>query len=248
MNYNRYSRLFIDQDFLGHDTILSSEHAHYLTNVMRKKVKDHVLIFNGREGEFLAQIIAHVKNTIELKIISKTREQIIEPKLTLIFSVIKHSRLDYVIEKGTELGVTQFIPVITCHSVCDKLNISKAQAWIISACEQSGRLFVPIIQEPINLRELISGWDGNKPILFANEAENITSLNKLALNVDLHKDHSLLIGPEGGFSNEEKALLCSLPFVQSFHLGPFILRAETAAVCAISCVKLLLNHLAGRSL
>lgn len=248
MNYNRYSRVFIDQDLLQGFVTLSPTQSHYLVNVMRRKIGDKVLIFNGREGEFLADIIDNRKKAVILKIISQTRKQPNAPKLALIFALIKNSRINYIIEKATELGVSELIPVITKHSIKDKLNINKVHAWTVEACEQSTRLSLPKIYEPSNLLDLLSIWDVKTPILFANESETSISLNNLASKLEPEKKYAVLIGPEGGFADEEKEYLNKLTFINSFHLGALTLRAETAAICALSCIKLLLNQFSTRQI
>jgi 16S rRNA (uracil1498-N3)-methyltransferase len=248
MNYNRYSRLFTDQDLGTEFVSLSVEQSHYLANVMRRKIGDKLLIFNGREGEFLAEISDLYRKIITLKIISQTRKQRNEPNLILIFALIKNSRINFIFEKATELGISELMPITTDHSVKDKLNMNKVRAWTLEACEQSTRLTVPIIHEPKSLKDLISSWDPSIQILFANEAENSGALNTLPLQTNPEKRYAILSGPEGGFSNDEKEYLGKIDFINSFHLGPLILRAETAAICAISCVKLLLNQLSNRQI
>ena len=248
MNYNRYSRIFIDQELNNDYTRLSEAQSHYLMNVMRNKIGSNLLIFNGKDGEFLAQIDDYQKKIVSLKIISPTRKQNSEPELILIFALIKNTRISYIIEKATELGVTKLAPVVTKHSVKDKFNLSKARSWVIEASEQSRRLSIPEIDQPLPLNKLIEEWDPDITILFANETEHQNSLPHIIQKLDKNKKYAILIGPEGGFSEDEINLLTDKSFVESFHLGHLTLRAETAAVCAISCVKLLLNHLSTREI
>jgi len=248
MNYNRHSRIFINDPFSEGNIHLSELQSHYLTNVMRKKISDQVVIFNGIDGEYLAEINAIRKKQVVLKATKKLKAQVKERELVLIFALIKNHRLNYLIEKATEMGVTEFVPIVTQHSVRDKFNIAKAKSWVIEACEQSERLSVPSISDPVKLDDLIKSWDPQAEIIFANESESGCSFSDLGKKLHQDSKYAILIGPEGGFSDDEKKTLSNLEFIRSVHLGPRILRSESAAICAISCMQLLLNNLSSRNL
>jgi 16S rRNA (uracil1498-N3)-methyltransferase len=211
--------------------VILSENHNYLTSVMRSKIGDFCLVFNGIDGEFMAKITAINKKSTELLIVKHTKEQINCPELCLIFSPIKAHRLGFLIEKATELGVTKFIPIITKHSYVREVNINKLSLIAIAAAQQCERLDVPIFIPSITLEAFLATW----------QKQNIT----LCYEREQHKhitqarnSKALMIGPEGGFSEEELLAMSNYAFIESVHLGARILRAETAALMALSCVNL----------
>lgn len=208
---------------------------------MRCKLSDPILLFNGKDGEWQAIISQLDKKSVEVTLTSQQKPQIELAKLVLFFAPIKFGRIDYLVEKATELGVTTLQPVMTDRTIVSRLNIERLTANAIEAAEQSERLSVPEIREPMRLDKVLSQY--KDPILWADETGGGVPF------LDLYKKkimaHALLIGPEGGFSSAELVMLKTLPYVTPISLGPRILRADTAALAALSCWQALLgdwNH------
>lgn len=213
-------------------TLTNSLDINYLAKVMRKKIGDNLLVFNQQEGEFLTQIIEISNKKIILKLLERIRGYTKEKEVTLIFAPIKQNRISFLLEKATELGVTRLVPIITKHSVIDKINIDKWYIYIKEAAEQCGRLSVPEIKSLEKLSIFLENWDDNKAIIFCNERERDLSLMQ-CLKTKNTKDINILVGPEGGFSEEENGILLSKKNIVSVHLGEKILRAETACLFSL---------------
>lgn len=227
------TRLFVE-DFLEKENIIlnNSLDVNYLSNVMRKKVGHQLLLFNPRDGEYIAKIIEINNKKVVLKTIEKMREYKKEKELTLIFAPIKQARMNFLLEKATELGVTKLIPIRTKHSVVDKINFNKWYIYTKEASEQCGRLSIPEIKSLEALNQFLSDWPEDQRIILCNEREKKLSLaDYLSSN---NQEINIMVGPEGGFSDQELDLLLSKSFVTSVHLGPRILRAETATLYALS--------------
>lgn len=225
VNYARdkkLQRVFIEGEYSA-NTILKplQQQVHYLKNVLRKRSGDEIIVFNG-ETEWKAVIRdKNVELIHQLRRLEEKRE------INLIFAPIKSHRIDIIFEKSTELGVTNFFPVITSRTIVSKINIQKAQSWVIEASEQCGRIDIPIISEPINLNKFLTSWPENKKIFFCDEDETRTK-------IDTKESLSILVGPEGGFSDEERRMLRAKDYIIPISLGKNILRAETACLCALS--------------
>jgi 16S rRNA (uracil1498-N3)-methyltransferase len=234
----RIPRLFIEEDlYINVHIQLIDDDMHYVKNVMRKNVGDFLKLFNGRHGEWLAEIVSASKKEIFLSLTEQIREQKEESDIWLIFAPIKLDRMSYLIEKATEMGVSKLQPILLKHSVVDKVNIEKINSQVKEAAEQCERLSLPQVEPLIALNNFLSKWDPSRQILFANErGEENLSLGKF-LSKNLKKEYAILIGPEGGFAEEEIKQLESLPYVSSVSLGPRILRAETAAIAALACYQ-----------
>lgn len=225
-------RLYFPQPLKSINILLQNRNdIHYLINVMRKKIDDRIIAFNAEDGEYLAQINSISNKQIELRIIKKIREPEKENELTLIFAPIKTPRINFLLEKATELGVTKLIPIRTQHCVIDKINLEKWQIYVKEAAEQCERLSVPEIMPLITLEQLLKTWDRSKQILLCNEKEKILHLRNAP------KASTLIIGPEGGFSTQELNNLTSQEFITSVHLGPRILRAETASLVGLALLN-----------
>ena len=223
-------RLFIDAP-LGPDgaPVIDGAAAHYLLNVMRMKAGDPLLLFDNRSGEWLATIADAGKRALTARIERQTRERESVPDLWLCFAPVKKARLDWIIEKATELGVARLQPVITERTIVERVKRERLEAQIVEACEQCGRTALPDLAEPVKLPQLLGTWPGERALLFADEAGGA------ALDtVDAPPPAAILTGPEGGFTARERDLLLALPAVRRIALGPRILRAETAALAAIS--------------
>jgi 16S rRNA (uracil1498-N3)-methyltransferase len=234
-------RIYLDKKLdLDSNLILEKEDAHYLKNVMRLGVGDNLFIFNSKDGEFKAEIISFDKKNIKIKLISKI-ENINKPsKISLIFSLIKSSKLDYLIQKCTEIGVNSFMPTISEKSIVKNFNIKRAKKIIKEACEQSNQLYLPDIYEVKKLEKKLKSINKNSIIFFAD----INSSNKkISEEVKNSKNHEfyLLIGPEGDFSSKERDLLNSMKNCIPFSLGQNILRSETAAVVGLTLLNSEIN-------
>lgn len=227
-------RLFVADD-LGDAVVLALEpgQTHYLTNVMRKGIGDQVLLFNGRDGEWLAQISRLSKKAAVVKLLSLSRRQVVTRDLELLFAPVKKLRLDFLVQKATELGVSSLRPVITARTNA-RVKQDRMIANVVEAAEQSGRLDVPQVMPPVSLAALLEDWPQGRALIFCDEARDAPELSK-ALQASAHKGAwSLLIGPEGGFSQEERVALKAFEASMPVSLGPRIMRADTAALAALA--------------
>lgn len=212
------------------------QQAHYLGNVMRLKTGDNVLLFNGRDGEWLAEIAAIRRSDCELAVVERTREQSGGPDIHYLFAPLKKARLDYMVQKATELGVAAIRPVITRRTIAERVKLERMQANVIEAAEQCGVLRVPEVCEPEKLEEVLKAWLPERALIFADEAADHASPID-ALAVVPAGPAALLIGPEGGFDETERRMLRALPFVHAISLGPRIMRADTAGVAALALMN-----------
>jgi len=219
--------------------------AHYLLNVLRRGSGDPVLLFNGRDGEYRGQIAEAAKRRLVLEALEQTRAQDSEPDLWLCFAPLKKDAVDFLVEKGTELGVSRFQPVLTAHTASNRINQSRLSAVAIEAAEQCERLTVPEVLEPISLEAMRTGWPRERHLLACAEAGDAvpiaSALNALTSDVRSSNRFAVLIGPEGGFQDDELDRLKKLPFVTPVGLGPRILRAETAALAALATFQAVLG-------
>lgn len=227
-------RLFVPDDLAaGAVVVLDQGQTHYLANVMRQKARDQILLFNGRDGEWLAQVTRIGKKAVDLKVISLSRQQTATPDLELLFAPVKKLRLDFLVQKATELGVTALRPVITARTNA-KVKQDRMEANVIEAAEQSGRLDIPEVCSPVSLTALLEDWPEGRMLIFCDEARDAPELSK-ALQTSAHKGPwSLLIGPEGGFSDEERQALKAFDAALAVSLGPRIMRSDTAALAALA--------------
>ena len=205
--------------------------AHYLTGVMRLRQGDAVQVFNGRDGEWQAHLQEAGKRGGVLTVTAPSAPQQDPPDLWLIFAPIKKARTDFIVEKAAEMGAARIMPVQTRFTNSERIRQDRLQAHAVEAAEQCGGTFVPPVAELQPLSALLDGWDAGRRILWADEsragpAETLSGLPR--------GPWAILIGPEGGFSPEERAQLSRLPFVTPVSLGPRILRADTAAVAALA--------------
>lgn len=235
------ARLFVSHG-LTNDTTLSpsSDQAHYLLKVMRSQNGEGVVVFNGRDGEWLGRIEQASKKTCALRLIEQLRPQTEEPDLWLAFAPLKKSNTDFVIEKATELGVSRLIPVFTEHTNSTRVKSERLSAIAIEAAEQCDRLSVPEVMEVTEFNDLLASWPAGRSLLVPDETGGGKSLRAILEESgkdDYIRPHGFLIGPEGGFAPSELDALGNLPFVTRVGLGPRILRAETAALAALSCFQ-----------
>ena len=226
-------RLFVDVPLAGGGLLEpSAAQAHYLLMVMRRRAGDEVVLFNGRDGEWLATIDPVERRRCRLALVEQLRAQLPEPGPALLFAPLKRVRQEFLIEKATELGVARLEPVFTRRSVVDRINRARILSIAIEAAEQSGRLTVPEIDPPTSLDQRLETWPDDRLLYFGDETGAGQPLLETLRN---NGPGDLLIGPEGGFTDDELAGLRSLDRVVAISLGPRVLRAETAALAALAC-------------
>ena len=235
-NY-RMQRLFVTDGLTaGRQVTLPREQGHYLANVLRMTEGAELLVFNGRDGEWLARIAAVAKKAVVIEAVSQTRPQPPSPDLLYAFAPIKAGRLDYLVQKAVEMGAGVLQPVITQHTQMAKIGTERLQANALEAAEQCGILAVPPVREAVKLDRLLADWQPERRLVFCDEAA--AGDNPLPALAALPRTPlGLLVGPEGGFSESERRQLHALPFVTAIPLGPRILRADTAAVAALAVIQ-----------
>ncbi len=208
------------------------DQSRYLTNVMRLSQGDELLIFNGRDGEWRASIAEVLKRGVILKCEERTREQTVAPDLELIVAMVKKARVETIVEKAAELGAARVRLAITRRTNVEKVRLDRLDAIAEEAAEQTGRLDVPPVDDPMKLEAILDGWDPYRRLMFCDETGGAPAIP--ALTAAGPGPWAILIGPEGGFSPEEGERLRSLPFTTAVSLGPRILRADTAAIAAMT--------------
>lgn len=205
--------------------------AHYLVSVMRMKDGDPVKLFDDASGEWLALARDIRKRDLVLEVAEQLRPREPVPDLWLCVAPIKKGRIDWTIEKACELGVDRIVPVLTRRTVVDRLNLDRLRAHVVEAAEQCGRTALPELVEPVKLAALLATWPADRALFFADE----TGGDPAAAAIRAHGGPgAILIGPEGGFTPEERDAIRSLPNAHGISLGPRILRAETAAAAAVA--------------
>lgn len=225
-------RLYVDCPLgAGQGVALSEGQANYLFAVMRLPLGAGVLVFNGTDGEWLATVAEGGKRTGRLVCLDPTRPQAMPPDLWLLFAPVKKERTQFIVEKAVELGAARLCPVQTRFTNAERLRVDKARAHAIEAAEQCGATFVPPVDEVQPLDRLLSAWPADRRILWADESLVATRQTLSALTPG---PWAVLIGPEGGFSVDERDRLRAHPAVVPVSLGPRILRAETAVVAALT--------------
>ncbi len=226
-------RLFVPQP-LSKDAGIAPTHeqSRYLVSVMRLSVGDEILVFNGTDGEWRASLVDAGKRGCLLKAEEQTREQVVTPDLDLIVAMVKRGRVETIVEKAAELGARRVRLTITRRTNVDYMKLARLDAIAMEAAEQTGRLDVPAILDPEKLDKILDGWDETRRLVFCDEGGDAKpAIEALA---GTGAPAAILIGPEGGFAPEERERLRSLPFVVPVSLGPRILRADTAAISAMT--------------
>jgi 16S rRNA (uracil1498-N3)-methyltransferase len=230
-------RLYIDADLNEGETVaLDAGQSRYLGDVMRLKAGALVAVFNGRDGEFAAQIGEIGRRGGALTIGQRTRAQVFPPDLRLLFSPLKRQATDWLVEKATELGAAALQPVIMRRTVAETVRTERLFSIAREAAEQTERLDVPAIREPVPLAKALEGWDGARPLIYADEQGEAAPILEALAPVPGDR-LAILIGPEGGFDPDERRMLRAHAFVIPVSLGPRILRAETAAVATLALVQ-----------
>jgi 16S rRNA (uracil1498-N3)-methyltransferase len=228
-------RLFVpDPLAAGAEIAPSSDQARYLVNVMRRTAGDEVLLFNGTDGEWRARIAEVTKRGCRLVTEARTRAQETGPDLDLVIALVKRTRLETIVEKAAELGARRVRPVITRFTNADRTRTDRLRAIAVEAAEQTGRLDVPEVAEPERLEAMLAAWPAERGLMFCDEAGDAPPVLEALGTAPPKTPWAILIGPEGGFSPEERAALRGLTYVMPVSLGPRILRADTAAISALT--------------
>jgi 16S rRNA (uracil1498-N3)-methyltransferase len=239
----RTPRLYIDAPLEdGASIALDASQANYLGNVLRMKDGDAVLAFNGRDGEWRAALASAGKRKLALVVGTRTRPQTSALDLHYLFAPLKHARLDYMVQKAVEMGASRLQPVLTRHTQAERVNLARMRANAVEAAEQCGILTIAEVAEPVKFQAFARGWAADRLLVFCDEdAEVKDPVAALSAGrgggIAGLLPVSVLIGPEGGFAEDERAALQELPNVIRLALGPRILRADTAAVAALALVQ-----------
>ena len=221
-------RLFVDETLAeGAALTLDGPPANYLGNVLRLGPGARVKLFDDRTGEWLAEIVEAGRKRVTLVVGSRLREREAVPDLWLLFAPIKRGRIDWLVEKATELGVARLVPVITRRTIVERLNLDRLRAHVVEAAEQCERTALTELAEPLKLEALVVEWPAGRTLYFADEAggEPLAAAPGPA---------AILVGPEGGFTDEERCAIRAVPGARPITLGPRILRADTAALAAVA--------------
>lgn len=232
-------RLYADVPELRAETVIAlpKDSAHYLATVMRVVAGDIIELFNGRDGAWIAEIVTASKNRVEVRLVSQSAPQDLPDDIWLCAAPLKKGRIDWLAEKACELGIARLQPVITRRTVVDKPNLERLAAHMREAAEQCGRTSLPALVPPLPLLKLLQDWPTARALLFCDEtggaplAKTVSTLQNQPLAV--------LIGPEGGFDDAERAAIIAVPQCVRISLGSRILRADTAAVASLSVIQAL---------
>ena len=223
-------RLFVNPPLSAGVAVgLDAAQANYLGNVLRLKDGGEVLLFDGVSGEWLARVVEAGKRRMILGVVEPTRAQEAVPDLALAFAPVKKGRVDWLVEKAVELGVSHLQPVITRRTIVDKLNLDRMRSHIVEAAEQCGRTALATINEPVKLDAFLTTLDRERTLYFADETGGEPAASAFQPGAA-----TILTGPEGGFTPEEADAIRALPNARAISLGPRILRAETAALAAVT--------------
>ncbi|HLZ03273.1 MAG TPA: 16S rRNA (uracil(1498)-N(3))-methyltransferase [Bradyrhizobium sp.] len=242
----RSPRLFVDAPLgEGQTVALERDQSNYLGNVLRLKAGDSILVFNGRDGEWRAAIAGR-KRPDSLTIERCTRPQDRLPDLAYVFAPLKHARLDYMVQKAVEMGASSLQPVLTRFTQVSRVNGERMRANVIEAAEQCGILSLALVADPVPLERFLDGRDPQRLLVFCDEAADVADpLEALRTRTAHPQGVDVLIGPEGGFAEEERALLLRQKQTLKLALGPRILRADTAGVAALALVQAALGDWRG---
>jgi len=242
----RAPRLFVDAALNeGARIELERNQSNYLGNVLRLSAGESILVFNGRDGEWQAQIDGR-KRPDGLTIVARTRPQDRLPDIAYVFAPLKHARLDYMVQKAVEMGASALQPVLTRHTQVSRVNVERMRANVIEAAEQCGILSLAEVVEPIALDRFLERRESSRLLVFCDEAADIENpIEALRQGLSAVAGIDVVIGPEGGFAEEERTLLLRQPRTLRLSLGPRILRADTAGVAALALVQAALGDWRG---
>jgi 16S rRNA (uracil1498-N3)-methyltransferase len=234
----REPRLFVDAALAAGEAVaLEGGQSNYLGNVLRLSAGDTILVFNGRDGEWRASILGR-KRPDSLNVETQTRPQDRLPDVTYVFAPLKHARLDYMVQKAVEMGASSLQPVLTRFTQVSRVNGERMRANVIEAAEQCGILSIAEVAEPVTLDRYLSQRNAQRLLVFCDEAADVTDpLRALRGAPTATNGIDILIGPEGGFAEEERAILLRQPQILRLSLGPRVLRADTAGVAALALMQ-----------
>jgi 16S rRNA (uracil1498-N3)-methyltransferase len=233
----RAPRLFVDHPLKAGETVaLDRGQSNYLGNVLRLPSGESVLVFNGQDGEWQAAIAGR-KRPDMLTLITQTRPQDRLPDVAYVFAPLKHARLDYIVQKAVEMGAASLQPVVTRHTQVSRVNTERMRANVIEAAEQCGILSLAEVAEPLSLERYLGQRAAQRLLVFCDEAADVSDPVAALKGAPGPNGIDVLIGPEGGFAEEERALLVKQPNILRLALGPRILRADTAGVAALALVQ-----------
>jgi len=233
-------RLYVESALgAGGSVDLDAARSHYLRSVLRREAGGEVLLFNGRDGEWLGRIERIAKAGARIQLSSLTRLQRPGPDLWLVFAAVK--RIDAVAEKASELGCACLWPIFTQHTTVSRVNLERLRANAIEAAEQSERLDVPEIRTPAKLGEVLDSWSPTRRLIVCAESGAAAPIARALRDMPADAPYAVMSGPEGGFARSELDALSKLPFVTAVGLGPRVLRADTAALAALACWQAILG-------
>lgn len=231
-------RLFVEPDLAAGVAIPATpDQTNYLRNVLRMEAGDHILVFNGRDGEWRARLETPTRKIVALVPEIRTRDQSGGPDLHYLFAPLKRARLDYMVQKAVELGVSRLVPVLTRHCIAERVNGDRMRANAIEAAEQCGILRLPDVAAPARLDRALADLSADRCLVFCDEAAEVAAPTAALASVGRGAPVAVLIGPEGGFSEEERQMLLRRANTVRLSLGPRIMRADTAAVAALALVN-----------
>ena len=210
------------------------DQSRYLTQVMRLKLGDALVVFNGQDGEWRCVLTDILKKGVVLTAQEQLRPQAIGPDVQLLMAVVKKSAMEFAVEKATELGVRHIRPILTARTQGHHLRLDRLDAIAIESAEQTGRMDLPAIDDPVRLADVLDGWDPGRRLMFCDETGGAPVMTALSAGEGAAAPWAILIGPEGGFSPQERDRLRALPYTTAVSLGPRVLRADTAAIAALT--------------
>ena len=234
-------RLFIESSLRKDGVVpLDSKQIHYVTKVMRLGLGDKLVVFNGRDGEWHAQITHINKRLCSIQLLKFIRKSESESDISLVFSLLKRGATDLLVEKATELGVARLCPMICKRTNTFKVNVNRLKAICIEASEQCGRVTIPIIEQPETLGNILAEWPRRKGLLFLDESGLGSPILEVLQEKTSWQAHAILVGPEGGFTSAERNKMLENSFIRPATLGERLVRAETAAISALSIYNAIL--------
>ena len=245
-------RLFVEAALAPGETVaLERNQSNYLGNVLRLAAGDAILVFNGREGEWRAEIGGR-KRPDSLTVVAQTRPQDRLPDIAYVFAPLKHARLDYMVQKAVEMGAASLQPVLTRFTQVSRVNSERMRANVIEAAEQCGILSLAEVAEPLNFDRYLGQRDASRLLVFCDEAADVADPVQALRQQQAGSGGQvacggidILIGPEGGFAEEERGILLRQQRTLRLSLGPRVLRADTAGVAALALVQAVLGDWAG---
>jgi 16S rRNA (uracil1498-N3)-methyltransferase len=233
----RIPRVYLDTPLASRQQVpFDRDQANYLQNVLRLKRGDELLLFNGRDGEWQAHLAGAGKRALSAVVGERKREQPAPADLHFLFAPLKHARLDYLVQKAVEMGASRLQPVMTQHTQVARINLDRMRANVIEAAQQCGILSLPEVAQPVEFKAM-AGRDPDRLLVFCDEDAEVQDPVAALAAARARQPLAVLIGPEGGFAETERAALLKRPHVVRIALGPRILRADTAAVAALALVQ-----------